>query len=198
MSKVKKIEDRTRWFIDEYNRLTDSGHMPTNVDLAKILGIKSKSAVTNILKGDQNIQPDSWKKFIEHFNIAGYADSSDKAERAGTSLSQPQILTVLAKAIEKQADAFANQAATLRVQADIMKSIESKMAKETTLAGMESNLKRTLATALTLSKDQQDGMEEIRGLFSQTWPQKNAPSRGSGKGRGRIDGGFEKTGKSPG
>lgn len=101
-----------------------------------------------------------------------------------------QLFHMYMKAMERQ-DGI------METQMVLLSDIKKEMAKETTLAGMEANLKRTMAAALTVSKGQEDGMKEIRDLFLQVRAQKKAPSRGAGKGRGRIDGGFEKTGKRP-
>lgn len=98
----------------------------------------------------------------------------------------------------------------MEAQLGILKSIESKMARQDSQAiienkvksveelsqGMASNLKRTLAAALTVAKGQEDAMKEIRSLLSQEQARKKGLSPGDGKGRGRIDGAPEKKGKS--
>lgn len=117
MGKVKKIEDRTRWFIDEYDRLSKEGRLPSNVELAKILGIRSKSAITNILKGDQNIQPEHWEKFKAHFGLSNTLNNSKISER------QPSPMELLAGLTEG-----------FKAIASTMRSIENKMARETTQA----------------------------------------------------------------
>jgi hypothetical protein len=69
LAKIKKIEPRTNQFIMEYERLNKENRLPSNVKLAEIMGIKSKSSVTEILAKRQNIQPAAWDKFRAHFNI---------------------------------------------------------------------------------------------------------------------------------
>lgn len=142
--------------------------------------MESKSTVTNILKKAQNIQPEQWERFKNHFGIAEDAPRSQKNEQDATAMQILAGLTEGFKAI-----------------AETMRSIESKMAREETLTTMDASLKRTLAAALTVAKGQEDAMKELRNLFSQAKAQKTDPSGGSGKGRGRRNGGFEKTGKSP-
>lgn len=80
MPKIKKIEDRTNWFIDSYNKLTADKKLPQNVDLAKIMGMRNKSTVTNILKREQNIQPEQWQKFKSHFGLKDSPESSQNNE----------------------------------------------------------------------------------------------------------------------
>jgi hypothetical protein len=102
-----------------------------------------------------------------------------------------QLFHMYMKAMERQ-DGLMN------AQTTILKSIEDKMAKETTLAALEANyLKRTLAAALVVAKGQEDGMKELRGLLLQSPVRQKVPSRGGGKERDRIDGGLEKKGKTP-
>ncbi|HET6255810.1 MAG TPA: hypothetical protein VFE32_17165 [Puia sp.] len=79
MAAAKKIEDRTNWFIGAYKKLEEDKRLPSNVELAKIMGMRNKSTVTNILKRQQNIQPEQLRRFKAHFAI----------EQEGSHLSEP-------------------------------------------------------------------------------------------------------------
>lgn len=141
MAKIKKIEDRTLWFIETYESLEKAGKLPTNTDLAKIMGMSSKSTITNILKKDQNIQPSQLDKFKKHFGYAVTREGSDKNEREPTAM---EILAGLK-------DGFVAIAQTMR-------NMESKMAQESTQAKIlkaitdqESNFEKSYENQLGLA-----------------------------------------------
>ncbi len=67
MGKAVKIEPRTISFIRSLEMLKEKGKMPSNKELAEILGINSLSTISEIKAERQNIQPDSWEKFINHY-----------------------------------------------------------------------------------------------------------------------------------
>jgi hypothetical protein len=67
---IKKIEERTKDFITEYERLSKREDFPTHDVLASIIGAKGKGTITEILGKRQNIQPDQWEKFKLHFGIS--------------------------------------------------------------------------------------------------------------------------------
>ena len=77
MGKSLKIEPRTTRFIEEYKRLEGESKLPSHAELAAILGIKSKTTISEILGLRQNIQPTSWLKFKEHFKIADIQNSTE-------------------------------------------------------------------------------------------------------------------------
>lgn len=108
MPKVLKIEARTTDFIREYKRLKTAGQMPDFEGLAKILGLKSKSTISEVLGLRQNIQPAVWDKFKGHFKIMDGAPDTDKSEqdtkKPGTVGYQADELTQ-AKAEAKEANA---------------------------------------------------------------------------------------------
>jgi hypothetical protein len=116
VSKIKKIEPRTNWFITAYNKLADEGRLPSNVELAEIMDIPSKSTITNILKRDQNIQPDQWEKFKTHFKLEDGPQRSEKTE------SEPSMRELLGGLVE----GFKAIAAT-------MNRIEGRVAQESSL-----------------------------------------------------------------
>lgn len=74
MASLKKVEDRTKQFISEYERLSGNPGFPTHDNLAVIIGANGKNTITEILGKRQNIQPKQWEKFVAHFGI-----STDKA-----------------------------------------------------------------------------------------------------------------------
>lgn len=126
-------------------------------------------------------------------------DNENKATQASVTVEHlARALADQAQANKIQAAANDKYAAGFSALATVLERVEKNMATGQTLADLETNyLKRTLAASLTVAKDQEDAMKEIRNLASLIRAQKKAPSRGSGKGRDRIDGGLEKTGKNP-
>lgn len=44
--------------------------MVTHKELAQIIGVESKTTITEILGRRQNIQPDQWKKFRDYFKLS--------------------------------------------------------------------------------------------------------------------------------
>jgi hypothetical protein len=76
VASLKKVEERTKRFIAEYERLSKRKDFPTHDALASIIGANGKNTITEILGKRQNIQPDQWDKFVVHFGI-----STDKPVR---------------------------------------------------------------------------------------------------------------------
>lgn len=117
-------------------------------------------------------------------------------------LTQAQVISILAGALKDQADAF-------KAQAELMKSIESKMAREDTQAkieekikevfeatvGSNSNLTYVLAAVKKISIRQDSAMKEIHeGLLSiQSDKTDLSQDEGSRSDRNGVDG--EKRGK---
>lgn len=62
-----KIEGRTLSFINALKTLRERHKMPANKALAKTLGIKSVSTISEIKAQRQNIQPEAWGKFMKHY-----------------------------------------------------------------------------------------------------------------------------------
>lgn len=100
-----------------------------------------------------------------------------------------QLFHMYMKAMERQDK-------IMDAQTVILNRIDGEMARETTLARMDANLKRTLAAALTVAKDQEDLMKQLRALLPIP-AQRKAPSAGVGKEKDQIDVGLDKTGKHP-
>lgn len=67
MAKRIKIEARTISFIRSLQLLKERHKMPSNKDLAVIMGITSLSTISEIKAERQNIQPDSWFKFMQAY-----------------------------------------------------------------------------------------------------------------------------------
>ncbi|MEO6610702.1 MAG: S24 family peptidase [Chitinophagaceae bacterium] len=79
MAQSDKIEQRTEDFIKAYEKLKGEAKFKNNKELIDILGIKSQSTISEILAKRQNIQPEQWKKFKEHFgyNVARETENSE-------------------------------------------------------------------------------------------------------------------------
>jgi hypothetical protein len=67
--KAIKVEPRTIQFGKEMQRMELQGTLPGTQELAKILGVKSKSSVSEMKSQRQNIQPAQWKRFKEYFKV---------------------------------------------------------------------------------------------------------------------------------
>ena len=76
MPKVLKLEPRTEQFIIACENLEKKGILPSNTELAAILGIKSKSIITEIRHRRLNIQPDKWELFKKHFKLSDSGEPS--------------------------------------------------------------------------------------------------------------------------
>lgn len=61
------IEERTEQFIQEFNRLKDEGKILSSKQLAKALGYKGASSITEILRRKQNIPPPKFKIFVNKY-----------------------------------------------------------------------------------------------------------------------------------
>jgi hypothetical protein len=67
MAQTVNIEERTENFIEAYQNLKNQGILPDHKELAKIMGVKSVSTISEILGKRQNIKPENWRLFKEHF-----------------------------------------------------------------------------------------------------------------------------------
>ena len=80
MVSLKKVEERTKRFIAEYERLSKQKDFPTHESLAVIIGANGKNTITEILGKRQNIQPEQWDKFRLHFGL--HTDTSVQAQKS--------------------------------------------------------------------------------------------------------------------
>lgn len=81
MATIKKVEDRTKQFIIEYQRLSKDKDFPTHEKLAEIIGAKGGNTITEIIGKRQNIQPAQWAAFKKYFKI----DTEKAVEEDGNS-----------------------------------------------------------------------------------------------------------------
>ena len=125
--------------------------LPSYKDLAAIMGMPSKSTVTNILKMDQNIQPDQWEKFKKHFRIEEPGKNSQNSEQEPTMREIIAGLTTGFAAI-----------------AQTMRSMEEKMA-------LESSLQEALAVVETISDRQEPAIRKILADLDELKRRKNDP-----------------------
>ena len=185
MSKIKKIEDRTIWFIEAYKKLSEGGRLPTNVDLAKIMGIESKSTITNILNKDQNIQPQQWDKFKKHFSIEGFGNGSQKTEREPTTMELLAGLTEGFRAIAETMRSIESKMAQREDQAVIKEKVQTT---ETRTLIIESNLKLVLETLRTVGVRQEADEEVVlESLARLEGKPEKALFLDAGKRKGRIE-----------
>jgi len=119
-------------------------------------------------------------------------------------IREPSTMQIL----DRLSQAFIDQAAAFRAQAELMRSIESKMAQESTQARLEkeikevngkldSNLIRTLALAEKLSIVQDRSQKELMNELSELRSLQNRPLRGERKSKHQNDGDGQKPGKKP-
>lgn len=96
----------------------------------------------------------------------------EKAHSSVPSLAEPspmQILATLAEAFKDQARAFA-------AQADVLKSIENKMAQENTQARIDTNLKKVFAGIETIGEIQGQAIKKILADLAEIKGGKKGPS----------------------
>lgn len=95
MASLKKVEERTKRFIAEYQRLSNNKDFPTHESLAVIIGAKGGNTITEILGERQNIQPEQWKKFALHFGINTENSVIPKAQDKQYSSSHDKYIELL-------------------------------------------------------------------------------------------------------
>lgn len=202
MKQLKKIVDITNWFIEEYYRLERELRLPTNIELASIMGIKTPTTINNILAKAQNIQPDQWKKFKDHFGIESSTKGSEKNESVPMDPIAMQILDRLSRAFVEQAEGFRSQAKALadqaegfraqaeafKAQGELMAFIRKEMALEAAQGQMKVNLSEIRRDVTTIVERQESAVTEIRDLFLQLGAQRKSPSEDARKKVGRNDG----------
>lgn len=69
------IEDRTKQFITEYNRLKKEGRIESQSEIANLFGLEGKTSISNILNLNQNIKPAHWELFKKEFGIKNVQSS---------------------------------------------------------------------------------------------------------------------------
>lgn len=111
MAIVSKIEPRTEAFLEALDQLKKQGKSLSNVELAAIIGIRSKSTISEIKAKRQNIQPEAWEKFKQHFKIG---DSEESVQDRGKSYS-PEL------------DEFITTRATVKILAQELAKLQSKV-----------------------------------------------------------------------
>lgn len=160
MAKAKKIERRTERFIDVYNMLDGQNKLPTNAELATIMGIKSKSTVSEILAKRQNIQPESWEKFKKHFKIP---DSEDNSENSVARGAEPVLMPVLVGLMEQQKLLMEKQNSLLETQNSLVRE---------KFNSVESNLNAVLENQQVGDARQRRSLEVLFGLHLGVQPEK--------------------------
>ena len=87
---MPKIEQRTLKFIAIAEQLKKQGKLPGYGELGAIMGIKSKSTISEIMAKRQNIQPASWERFKTHFKVTEHTDfpEQDAVFNYGNTLGQ--------------------------------------------------------------------------------------------------------------
>lgn len=148
------------------------------------------------------------KSIKEFLDVPNYVMRTQKNMEGNSVQAKPdeiptgQILTLLARAFDKQAE-------TIAIQAKWLESIENNMARQDSQAilsnkvdatdsrtsTMESNLIRVLAGVEVLSQDQERTMKAIQDLSRQVGADKKTPSPGAGKKLDQTDGGVNRQGK---
>lgn len=73
---AKKIEDRTLRFNEEIERMIKDGTFPGNDAMAELIGAPSKTSISEIKSLRQNIQPEQWAKFKNHYKISEGSEKS--------------------------------------------------------------------------------------------------------------------------
>lgn len=146
------------------------------LSLQNIAGLTSISKFLNVPTPGHREGPDGAVQ-VDGDKILIFEAKSSKED----DLSSVQIVSILARAFDKQADAFQSQAATIKIQAELMKAIEKNMAREQTQATMSSNLDRVLTGVEVLSQDSEFVMKTLGEISLRLPAGKTVPSRDSGK-----------------
>lgn len=185
--------------------------MPSNTDLAAILGMNSKSSLSNILAGTNNIQPEAWELFKARYG-ARDGDSSNLSEHpAPKPPSAMVILDRLSQAFLEQAEGFKAQAEALRTQGEMMAIIRKEMAREDTQAKIDDKIKKVgdhtkelavnlnyiLAVVEKISIRQDAGIIEIQDKISESQSGKTGISKDERNKLGQIDEDAKKQDKHP-
>jgi len=103
--KIKTIRPETLEFIILYNQLKGRA-FTGNAQLAEVLGFNSPSSITEIIKSRQNIDPEKFKLFKEHYKdyIETPGRKSDEIEKTSAQQAEPGIpmyeITATASGVE--------------------------------------------------------------------------------------------------
>lgn len=158
------------------------------------------SFFAKIVKGERPLTESIGNEVAEKYGVSldwlieGVGEMKPaKIANAGTSFTQPTAMNILATL----AEAFKDQARVVAVQADIMKSIESKMARADALATIDTNLIRTLAGVERIAIVQDRSQIELLNYLAALNAGKDLPSRGEDRKKHRTDGDGQKRGKNP-
>jgi len=84
-NKIKTVRPETLEFIILYNQLKGRA-FTGNAQLAEILGFNSASSITEIIKSRQNIDPEKFRIFKEHFK-----DVLEQGKTTETAIAQPAM-----------------------------------------------------------------------------------------------------------
>ncbi len=153
-------------------------------DVSEITGIPAD----RIYKWEKGTKPGDAEDLLK---IRSYLEGKLENRVASNLESLPNEMppeSAAMKILSVLADAFKEQARALAHQAEIMRSIESKMAQETTQANMETNLKAVRKDVTTLVERQSLAVEEMRDHFAQLGVQRKNASKDVRKKANQSDG----------
>jgi len=113
------------------------------------------------------------KTFSEHFGVdyTWIWFGKSEMEPAGAPIAEPTPMQIVASL----AEAFKAQAETARMQAEILKSIEAKMARAETQTKMDVSLADVQEKMTTVWRRQELGIEEFRDRLDRIEAAKAAP-----------------------
>lgn len=166
MATAKKIEHRTERFIAAYNKMSEENKLPTNTELARIIGIKSKSTISEIIAKRQNIQPDSWEKFKNHFKIRDSENGSENSVSRNTVSDrngQTDLIPVLVGLMEQQKLLMEKQNSILEAQNSLVTE---------KFSSVESNLNAVIENQQVGDARQRRSLEVLFGLHLGVQPEK--------------------------
>lgn len=144
MNKILKVEARTEQFIEALKRLKELNKLPSNAELAKLLGISSPATISEIKGRRQNIQPESWKKFLQHYSkeIPLYQES----EETKTADPEPNYINFSYK--EKYINQLEEFNQVLKKQLELANSRSDKLIDTIYNLSKEENKKSSGATSM--------------------------------------------------
>ena len=131
MGKLLKVEKRTKDFIAALEYLKKNKKMPTNLELARVLGVKNISTISEIKAERQNIQPASWENFKKEYNSDLPETFGQETEDPEGNYQKPDKKTN----VESFLEIINRHSITIDKQADIIKRQEETIFFLTTKGG---------------------------------------------------------------
>lgn len=124
MAKAIKIEPRTIEFAEYIVNQRKAGDFATNEEIARVIGVKSKTSITEILGKRSNIQPEQWKKFKTHFHYTSHGIGTEGTDNSVSRETHTEALIVsLKERIQEHKDRISEEKRILEKHNDFLQDI---------------------------------------------------------------------------